>query len=181
MDKEALYWILTTLPQVAAALVAFIGFLALHSLDEPLRRREEIEHLTRKDLREQRAKAYDDFLKKNKEMTNIAYNLLYSISGYELMKAVDLWLRSITADIGPVKHNLATWTKLNQRIRETYRVMAVFVVLHLVIIAACLAMIPYIPSLVNLPSLKLLFIGEVAIMVIATGTMIFVSTCRARV
>lgn len=181
MDKEALYWILTTLPQVAAALVAFIGFLALHSLDEPLRRREQIENLTRKDLREKRAKTYDDYLKRNQKMRNIAYDLLDSISGDELMKAVDLWLRPIVADIGPVKHYPATWTKLNQRIRETYRVMGVFVALHLVIIAACLAMIPYIPSLVNLPPLKLLFIGEVAIMVIATGTMIFFSTCRGRV
>ena len=33
MEKEPLYW-MSTLPQVSAALVAFIGFLALDSLDE---------------------------------------------------------------------------------------------------------------------------------------------------
>src|SRR3990167_7281168 len=117
MDKEALYWILTTLPQVAAALVAFIGFLALHSLDEPLRRREQIENFTRSDLREKRAKTYDDYLRKNQKMRNIVYNLLDSISGDELMKEVVSWLQPIEADIGPVKHYPATWTRLNQKIR----------------------------------------------------------------
>lgn len=181
MDKEALYWILTTLPQVAAALVAFIGFLALHSLDEPLRRREEIENLTRKDLRERRATTYADHLKGNKKMLDLVYGPLYSISGDELMREVDLWLKPIGADLGPVRYYPATWTRLTRKIRETYWVMGVFAVLHLAIIGACLIMIPYIPSLENLPSLKVLFIVETAIMVIATGVMIFFSTCRGRV
>jgi hypothetical protein len=47
MSEEALYWVLSTLPQVSAAFVAFIGFLALQSLVEPYRRCAQLEDVCR--------------------------------------------------------------------------------------------------------------------------------------
>ena len=202
MEKDALYWTLSTLPQVSAALVAFIGFLALQSLDEPLRRRAEFVDKSRKHVRDYCAP---------EEWKNFVTRTWY---GIEVMSRDDLAreIDSLLDDASPsgTKRRFAIprkkaetevfhlpddaktrtpfivlrdyrreWRIVDQQINWTQRVLKGFVSIHLLVILGTLSLIPYIPRLAGYPWIEETIVATALLMVVTVGIMIFVALKRS--
>ena len=174
MDKEALYWVLSTLPQVSAALVAFIGFLALQSLDEPSRRRRQMENNCR------------ELVKDWGEFKTLGWAEIETLSSDELMskvRAVLKELRSETTEKGTMPAMLRDyyrgWNTADQHIRNGHLVLTVFVLFHLLVIFISLSAIPYIPCLENASWTTGATVAISILMVVTVGIMIFVALKRS--
>jgi hypothetical protein len=178
MDKEALYWMLSTLPQVSAALVAFIGFLALQSLEEPRRRGAELEDKSRKHVEN----SYASESWKN-------FGIFFEIevmSSKELAIKIDSLLdahRLETPKRGSALEVLRgyrkEWRIVDQQINGTQRFLKGFVSIHLLVIGGTLSLIPYIPRLAprlaGYPWIEEAVVATALLMVVTVGIMIFVA------
>jgi len=179
MEKEALYWILSTLPQVSAALVAFIGFLALQSLEEPSRRRRQMEDYCRELVKE-------PTLNKNLgKFETLGWYAIEALSSDELMSEVSSVLKNLQSETGEQGTALAIlrryypeWNTANQKIRKVHKVLTVFVLFHLLVIFISLSAIPYIPNLENASWTAGPTVAISILMVVTVGIMIFVALER---
>jgi hypothetical protein len=176
MDEQALYSVLTILPQVSAALVAFIGFLGLNSLEEPLRRKAQIEQGAETQVRQ----IPEQHL--NKAIDRIVRRPAGFFSGTEIMRAVHTWVKEHEGQDERLETLLARWSAVNCRIVKTRRALTVFISFHLVIIGVSLYLLPQSASLEKLPWLQnilpwlqTIWTGTVAGMFITTAAMIAVS------
>ncbi len=172
MDNEALYWILSTIPQVSAALVAFIGFLALYALAEPSRRKAEVETSARKfigDTRSNPAMGVNIF-------TTPPYHRLEVVSGSQLMQKVESFLNEPcsqgTSGV-ELQNYLGTWRELESRIRRVNRLLAGFVAWHLFLILASLALLSNVSLLASVSGLSVAIIIVALGMVISVGIMVY--------
>src|SRR5438128_7587923 len=165
MSAETLYWILSTIPQVSAALVAFIGFLVLSILDEPSRRRQEFENLTRQEIREK-----TEFTLPSYQRFKEVGEQIHVIPGDKLMEMVGPLL-SQPPRLTHLERYQDGWQRLNRWIKRTRGLLLVFIFCQLVIIAASLGLIPFIPSVVSIPYLSVVIIFAIVIMVFTSGVM----------
>jgi hypothetical protein len=180
MEKEALYWILSTLPQVSAALVAFIGFLALQSLDEPSRRRTEFVDKSRKHVRDYcEAEGWKNFV------TRTWYGIEV-MSRDDLAREIDSLLDASLPDDANTRTPFVVlrdyrreWRIVDQQINWTQRVLKGFVSIHLLVILGTLSLIPYIPRLAprlaGYPWIEEAVVATALLMVVTVGIMIFVA------
>jgi hypothetical protein len=151
MSEEALYWVLSTLPQVAAAFVAFIGFLALQSLVEPYRRCGQLEDSCRQHVGDvNRNVPIGDF-------GSLKWFEIDALPAEILMRNVAKFTKEPNAPAQQQSPGTITllstyyreWERLDTQIGTTRRVLTVFVLIHVVLITVCLSLIPFITSLVN--------------------------------
>lgn len=177
MDKEALYWVLSTLPQVSAALVAFIGFLALQSLDEPSRRCAQLEDSCR---------TYIQDINRNVpigKFGELTWFEIDALSPEVLMENVGTFLETpnpaAMQGAPDMEKMLSTyyreWERLDSQTRKTRKALAVFVVFHLLVIGVSLSLIPYIPYLATASWTAVATIATSILMVVTVGIMIFVA------
>jgi len=201
MDKEALYWVLSTLPQVSAALVAFIGFLALQSLDEPLRRRAEFLDKSRKHVQNYCApEGWKNFatltwygievMSRDDLAREIDSLLDASLSGTKRRFAIPRKKAETEVFHLPDDANTRTpfvilrdyrreWRIVDQQINWTQRVLKGFVSIHLLVILGTLSLIPYIPRLAGYPWIEEAVVATALLMVVTVGIMIFVALKRS--
>lgn len=165
------------LPQVSAALVAFIGFLALQSLDEPSCRRGELVDKSRKHVQNYCGpEGWKNFV-------TLTFFGIDALSRNELSREIDLLLGALPAEtetrfaILPKKavvqlphdakrgSNIAIlrdyrkeWRILDQQINRTQMSLTVFVCIHLLVIGVTLSLIPYIPRFAGVLGLKKLLL-----------------------
>lgn len=173
MDKEALYWVLSTIPQVSAALVAFIGFLVMSSLDEPTRKRERFENLVRQDLMQKL------------ETTNTIYKRFAEVGKIEVMPADTLmdkieFLITMSPPIEHLQKYHVGWKPLNQWVKKVRRWLGAFVFCHLFIIAGSLCSLPFSPSISGLPYILFAIIVCIVVLAVSSGVMIFTALYRPR-
>jgi hypothetical protein len=174
MDNETLYWILSTLPQVSAALVAFIGFLALQSLEEPSGRRTEFEAKTRRFC--------DDYFAQ-REWADLVEKNLFTIqvmSRDELSMFIDsILLKALFSETWKSRTDTLhlhgyrnEWKRIDQQINRTQKRLTVFVSFHLVVIVVTLSLIPFIESLKSFPWIKEALVATAVVMGGTVGCMI---------
>lgn len=178
MDKDALYWLLSTLPQVSVALVAFVGFLALFSLEKTLSRRNEIEKLTRRDISE-KLSSYP--FRAGDRIHQIGFHTLDTEPGDSLMSAVECFFQSSGDKLPLLQTYYDTWKKLDLLIKSMYKALVVFVSFNLFVIGGCLTSLVFVPNLVMLPHLQSVFVAIGILMTVLAGFMIFLSLYRPRI
>jgi hypothetical protein len=147
MSEESLYWALSTLPQVTAALIAFVGFLALEVLSKMDARCGLIEDLIRQ--------TPDHKLKLfllNLTPSDTRGLGIRTISGGEMMKSIIRAIDegSLAAEaLGHLTADIMIWTPLNEWREKTRLRLKVFVCSNLAITIACLLLLPLSPILAS--------------------------------
>ena len=144
MDADSLYWTLSTFPQVSAALVAFIGFLALSSVEESRKRRAQIE----KQLKEMLPHIVKD----------VSWLEIEVWSSKQLMERINYILsnpeQTGARQLPQLREFRDLWSSADRQVRFIERPLICFVLLHLTVILASLGALPYVPLLIGLPYLR---------------------------
>lgn len=138
--------LLSTLPQVSAALVGLVGLLALFSLEEPLRRRARFEDEGRADIERNRSGSYQ--FPQDKIIHAIAFEKLESTPGDELISALKDWLKT-NKKWKDLRDLVAAWEKVNDWISTMYKTFYIFVGVNLIVIFGSLISLLYVPALVK--------------------------------
>jgi len=166
MDKESLYWALSTLAQVSAALVAFIGFFVLNAISEVAKAAAQI------------AEDAKEFVS-NFPRTEGGKSKLSQLSELEIRALSDrkfmVYAGETGGDIGNVNigAQLKAWTPLDGKIREAQRVLIVFIGWNLAIICLSVSGVALVPILVDWPGLLPTFFVVVASMVLTAGAVLY--------
>ena len=142
MDADSLFWALSTLPQVNAALIAFIGFLVLDSLTKIDARCAVIENPI-KDTPFDVVKLFLLGLNKN-DTRGLA---LRTMDGAKMMKAliaeVDKKTSIAQAGGGHLDADIAIWKPLNQWREETVLRLRLFLIVNLFVLTLSLLLLPF--------------------------------------
>lgn len=142
MDADSLFWALSTLPQVNAALIAFVGFLVQDSLTKIDARCAMIENLI-KDTPFDAVKLFLLGLNKN-DTRGLA---LKTMDGAKMMKAliaeVDKRTTIAQAGGGHLEADIAIWKPLNQWREETRRRLRIFLFVNLCVLILSLVLLPF--------------------------------------
>ena len=169
MDKETLYWVLSTLPQVSAALVAFIGFLALQSLEEPRRRRAEFEGKSRKHVLDYTRERGKNFVEP------LTWFQIEVMSSDDLARRIDALASDDDTSTVILRDYRKAWRIADQQINCTQKVLTVFVSIDLLVIGGTLSLIPYIPRLAGYPWIEEAVVATALLIVVTVAIMIFVA------
>lgn len=141
MDKESLYWTLSTLPQVCSALVAFIGFLVLDSLREIENRRSGIDDQLRRALQRMQPRRGG--------FVGLSSEKIEAMSGDELAKLTEEALALPEVPEGERWPSFYCQARgaLDWQVKQSRRVLGQFVKFNLGAIAACLIALPILPAI----------------------------------
>lgn len=135
MDKDALYWLLSTLPQVAAALVAFVGFLGLQRIEQISQHKASIER---------RARGFDSSIYEKGKFKTGQQRDLELMSGVEFMLTLKASLPDIP-DNGWHKYYCNEWTPLYERVEKLQKQLNFFALKNVTVIVISLVALPFIP------------------------------------
>ncbi len=145
VDDQSLYWTLSTLPQVCAALVAFIGFLILQSLDEPTRRREFF-------YSECRGYVLANGTTQESALHAASKNIIFGMEPATFMAHFELAVQKRQLKGGVPEwagdYHLR-WSETNRYIERARARLAKFVTLNLVVILASLLLLPIVPKIAD--------------------------------
>jgi hypothetical protein len=163
MDREALYWVLSTLPQVSAAFVAFIGFLTLLGLDEPLK------------LKADRVAYLRSFVKENFHSLNFERLAKMGLPRVSVM--TDEELMDALADFFTSAHALWPYydsiIKMNAYIARVRKFLVGFATSHLVVILTSLLLLPFADTLKNYRGMTCLIVLLTLVTVATSGYMVY--------
>ena len=169
MDKDSLYWILSTLPQVSAAFVAFIGFLVLWKSDKLMTEKTRIEEIVRQGvlhsnitLKPGLGKVPEIEAIRGTEVLARLRETVTNPSPEQSKKGFEYYTRA-----------LKIWDEADLAIKRLTRTLIIFVVIQLAVILFSLWGLPNTPSLAGV-SLGWVFVTVIAFMVGSTGYMLFV-------
>lgn len=141
MDADSLFWALSTLPQVNAALIAFVGFLVQDSLSKIDARCAVIEDLIR-NTPYNTLKLFLLGLNKN-DTRGLA---LRTMEGGKMMKAllaeIDRGM-NIAEFGGHLQADIDIWRPLNQWREETRRHLRIFLIVNLSVLTLSLVLLPF--------------------------------------
>lgn len=166
MDKESLYWALSTLAQVSAALVAFIGFFVLNAISEVAKAAGEIAE----DAKEFVIR-YGHTQGGTSRLSLLSESEIVALSDRKFMAYAAETQGSIgTVNIGA---QLKAWTPLDGKIREAQRVLIVFIGWNLTIICLSVSGVPLVPILVDCPGLPAAFFIGVVSVVLTAGAALY--------
>ena len=135
MNAESLYWALSTLPQVGAALIAFIGFLVLDTLGEISRRCGIIENYVRDHIGSHPLEGVQ-------RDVYFGYQL---VRGEVLMEALEKEASKpgATEKLGTgACASVGPWKPLGQWRKTTRRLLQLFVGWNLLVMGVSLALLP---------------------------------------
>lgn len=140
LDVDRLYWALSTLPQVGAALIAFIGFLVLDSMSKIEQRCKILEEHIR-----EWAKGFSKVLEKIGHPTEMGVRVIPFGKLVEIIQT----LRSAQEImlVSPHEADLSSWQPLDNWRKGTRGRLIVFVSLNLFLTALSLVLIPFAENL----------------------------------
>jgi len=180
VDRDSLYWTLSTLPQVSAAYIAFVGFLALESLKEPLRRQAEMENLTRRQLL--------DWLNLPPLGALVigmfpTFQEVRSTPGDDLMEKIGHLLKDQKIpQMAAFDEYYLVWIGANNWIRRQRGLFSVFIIINLAICLISLSLLPNVRALEGTrPGCFALAVMLAALfMILSTGWMVYHVVTRPR-
>jgi hypothetical protein len=154
MDENSLFWLLSTLPQVSAALVALIGFLALQRLDQLSRRKSQLE-VQATDLvvtRHPRKPPFDQ----------LGTLRIQGMTGSEFMTTLRQASRD-TPEYQSFSWYCDKWEPLDTSGKAVRNRLRSFALRNLVVICAALTILPLVPAIGWLGKFAIFVTGGVAI------------------
>jgi len=178
MDEEALYWALSTLAQVNAALIAFVGFLSLQSIVEVSDRCKSLEEQTRDYLIRSHHYLKDGALK------NMPQPIYHAIDGVRLMLMAVEELGnadpSQSATVAKVRSYSDVWIKLYPGRGRFSRVLAVFIGWNLFMLVSCLLLLAFGPQTSEISGVKVAWIVACLTVLGTTLVMVYEALFRPR-
>ena len=141
MDTESLFWALSTLPQVNAALIAFVGFLVQDSLSKIDARCAVIEDLI-KNTSDNALRRFLLGLNKN-DTRGLA---LRTMDGGKMMKGLLAEIdrgTNIFEFGGHLQADIDIWRPLNQWREETRRRLRIFLIVNISVLSLSLVLLPF--------------------------------------
>jgi len=136
LDVDRLFWALSTLPQVGAALIAFVGFLVLDSLSKIEQRCKVLEdHIRRW------AKDYSEVLGKIGHPTEMGVRVILFDKLVEIMRTlhVERKIKLVSAH----EADLDSWQPLDNWRKGTRRRLIFFASLNLGLMTLSLGLLPF--------------------------------------
>ena len=178
-DGDSLYWAFSTLPQVSAALVAFIGFLALQSVLEISARCSAIEEDTRQFLLMNRHR-----LREGSVLSAVPVGEIRTMWGVRLMNRVLEHLsgedtkQSNTA--GSLQSYINIWQPLHDWRQRLFRVLVVFIGWNLLLMVVSLCLLPFSSGLTSVPGVGGAWVFACLSTVATTVVMVYEALFRSR-
>lgn len=140
LDVDPFFWALSTLPQVGAALIAFIGFLVLDSMSKIEQRCKVLEEHIR-----QWAKDYSEVLEKIGHPTEMGVRVILFDKLVKIVRT--LHIEGKIKLVSAHEADLGSWQPLDDWRRGTRRRLIFFVCLNLGLMALSLALLPFAKNL----------------------------------
>ncbi|MEO7859404.1 MAG: hypothetical protein ABIU05_02995 [Nitrospirales bacterium] len=167
LDVDRLYWALSTLPQVGAALIAFIGFLVLDSMSKIEQRCKILEEHIRG-----WAKGFSKVLEKIGHPTEMGVRVIPFGKLVEIIQT--LHSKHEINLVSAHEADLGSWQPLDNWRKGTRGRLRVFVSLNLFLTALPLVLIPFVENLAPYPlTFGIIWCLSVLLMVASTLWMLW--------